>query len=588
MTGIPDRPNVLVLTIDALRSDRTGFGGYGRPTTPHLDRLAADGTVCENAFSLGPFTLSACAQIFTASRPLSYGGYDGGVDRRPTTLFKHFRDNGYRTTAVSVLHWVNRFLGYGDGFDEEIILSTLNSLVGVTVALTRNSIVRYRSGAIDADEFLRAVSPHIRKLFDDVEAYCAIMAANGETYRRDYPDSFLVNSGYDYTRIEKIVVRHRNNFAHDPQAYVDKYLQGVPRAHEWLGREWRYARSWGRLTDEIAFRAGNRLLAAFDPRLAQARQHRFKSYVDSSSVADRLCRQIRTHDRSRPFLIWAHFMDTHIPYVSGRGRDWYRQTPRYLRELGYDGEIAPALTFEVKKPRNAVESEAFSALYDASIRFTDESIGSILRTLDECGLADKTVVAVCGDHGEELGEHGDYGHNFLFFDHNIHVPMIFRGGSAKRNHRLAGLTTSLDFAPSIATFAGLAPDPKWEGDSVDSSSVAGRPHIVMESFFGSPCDFSDRPLYMGVRTRRHKYLWRERRDPHDRISPEGPELFDLIEDPGETHNLYSHDHPLVGGFNRAIVDRLAEIPEIAPGRIASAFPEPFTAPGMAASNGTRS
>ena len=76
MTGAP--PNVLLLTVDAWRADRLSLYGYGRPTTPVLDRFAANATVCERAFSLGSFTQGACIQLFTSSRPMSYGGYDGG------------------------------------------------------------------------------------------------------------------------------------------------------------------------------------------------------------------------------------------------------------------------------------------------------------------------------------------------------------------------------------------------------------------------------------------------------------------------------------------------------------------------------
>ena len=57
--------------------------------------------------------------MFTSTAPLSYGGFDAGAVGRPDTLFKHFRDNGYRTTAISTLHWVNSYFGYGDGLDTE-------------------------------------------------------------------------------------------------------------------------------------------------------------------------------------------------------------------------------------------------------------------------------------------------------------------------------------------------------------------------------------------------------------------------------------------------------------------------------------
>ena len=90
--GVPT--DVFLVTVVRGRADRLGLYGYGRPTTPALDRFAANATVCERAFSLGSFTQVACIQLFTSSRPMSYGGYDRGAAGRPDTLFKRFHDAG--------------------------------------------------------------------------------------------------------------------------------------------------------------------------------------------------------------------------------------------------------------------------------------------------------------------------------------------------------------------------------------------------------------------------------------------------------------------------------------------------------------
>ncbi len=190
--------------------------------------------------------------------------------------------------------------------------------------------------------------------------------------------------------------------------------------------------------------------------------------------------------------------------------------------------------------------------------------------MDRLGLGENTLILVSGDHGEELGEHGDLGHNFSFYEHNARVPMLFRIGKGK-GQRIGSLVTSLDLAPTIASLAGIDPAPGWEGEPVTSPAVAERPHIVMETFFGGNCIFEHRPLYMGVRTKRYKYIWKEFRDPRDTFSPDGHELYDLDADPGEQNNLYRPDHPVVADLNPVIVARLREIPEISPARIDAAF-----------------
>jgi len=63
----PDDPNLLLVTIDALRADHVGAYGYGRPTTPALDRLAAEGLRFAHAYSDAPMTLPSLPQLFTST-----------------------------------------------------------------------------------------------------------------------------------------------------------------------------------------------------------------------------------------------------------------------------------------------------------------------------------------------------------------------------------------------------------------------------------------------------------------------------------------------------------------------------------------
>ena len=66
-------PNVLFLSVDALRPDRMSLHGYDRPTTPTLDRLAENAIVCDENTSLTAFTQPALPSMLTSSMPLSYG-----------------------------------------------------------------------------------------------------------------------------------------------------------------------------------------------------------------------------------------------------------------------------------------------------------------------------------------------------------------------------------------------------------------------------------------------------------------------------------------------------------------------------------
>ncbi|MEF8902078.1 MAG: sulfatase-like hydrolase/transferase, partial [Halovenus sp.] len=61
--------NIVLVSIDSLRADHCGFMGYGKETTPNLDRLAREGVVFENAIAPGPATAQSMPAIFTGLHP---------------------------------------------------------------------------------------------------------------------------------------------------------------------------------------------------------------------------------------------------------------------------------------------------------------------------------------------------------------------------------------------------------------------------------------------------------------------------------------------------------------------------------------
>jgi len=105
------RPNLLLITIDALRADHLGAYGYSRPTTPRLDQLAADGVRFAAAFTSGPMTLPSVGQIFTSS-PFP-------APTRPTLVSSLFAGGVTRTKAIVnnlyLFHWLT--LSTRDPFD---------------------------------------------------------------------------------------------------------------------------------------------------------------------------------------------------------------------------------------------------------------------------------------------------------------------------------------------------------------------------------------------------------------------------------------------------------------------------------------
>jgi arylsulfatase A-like enzyme len=107
--GPTPRPNVLILTIDALRADRLSCYGYGRPTSPAIDRLLARGVRFTDARTIEPLTAPSLVSMLTSLPPDVHGASRNAVQMRRgieslgTILERH----GYDTAAF-VANWTLR------------------------------------------------------------------------------------------------------------------------------------------------------------------------------------------------------------------------------------------------------------------------------------------------------------------------------------------------------------------------------------------------------------------------------------------------------------------------------------------------
>lgn len=101
-------PNIVLITLDTVRADHLSAYGYARPTTPNLDRLAAQGVLFENAYSPSSWTLAAHASIFTGLLPHQHGAnWSVPLEDYPATLAEILRSKGYETAGFTA----NRYFG---------------------------------------------------------------------------------------------------------------------------------------------------------------------------------------------------------------------------------------------------------------------------------------------------------------------------------------------------------------------------------------------------------------------------------------------------------------------------------------------
>lgn len=146
----------------------------------------------------------------------------------------------------------------------------------------------------------------------------------------------------------------------------------------------------------------------------------------------------------RPFLAWVHFSDPHAPY---------QMHAEFAARLG------------LARPGDAGRSDR----YDTEVAFVDAEVGKLLAWLEaRPELARRTVVAFCADHGESLGEHGDWGHGRTLYEPALRIPMTITWPGRVAPRRIAAPASLADLPATLLALiapelAGRLPGYDWSG-----------------------------------------------------------------------------------------------------------------------------
>ncbi|MEM9379255.1 MAG: sulfatase [Planctomycetota bacterium] len=107
-------PNVILISVDTLRADRTTPYGHVRDTTPALARLAAEGTLFERAYAMSSWTLPSMSMLMTGEfKPLA----DQAILPAHESVGESFKKAGYRTAGVAANPLLSEEVGYDKGLD---------------------------------------------------------------------------------------------------------------------------------------------------------------------------------------------------------------------------------------------------------------------------------------------------------------------------------------------------------------------------------------------------------------------------------------------------------------------------------------
>ncbi len=133
---VAEGPNIIILLLDALRSDHLGCYGYERKTSPRIDRLAREGALFKNAYAPSSWTLPSTGSMLTSLYPREHGAANStsGISQMAVTLAERMHGAGYDTAAFSANYcFVTAERGFDRGFDHFELFVKESSPVSASV-----------------------------------------------------------------------------------------------------------------------------------------------------------------------------------------------------------------------------------------------------------------------------------------------------------------------------------------------------------------------------------------------------------------------------------------------------------------------
>jgi len=484
------RPNFLIFVTDQQRADHLGCYGNTQVRTPHIDGIAARGTVFEQCYVASPACMPNRAAIMTGRMPGTAGARMNGVplplDSR--TFADALREAGWRTALIGKSHLQNMTdvqpsWRKGEGADRPQARREDRD----SPAYEQESVVRWR----DPDHAVR-----------------------------------LPYYGFDHT---ELCLEHGDEVG---GAYDRWLLARCPEAETLRGPD--HALPGGQTAAPQAWRTALP-----------------EDLYPSAFVRDRAIDWLEDHAArgDQPFLLACSFPDPHHPFTPP-GRYWDMYRPEDIELPATCGPATPAdtplkraLHEELAAGRRSTagsrviavtqdEARAAIALNYGAITCIDDMVGAILAKLEALELARDTVVLFLSDHGDFMGDHGLLFKGPLHYRSVIRMPLIWADPQAGAGGRRTDLASAIDIGPSILARAGLVPPHGTQGRDLAPAAAPAAPRasVLVEEEGHRPMPGSGLPKVRTLVTG------------HWRLSvhafEEWGELYDLRDDPDESVNRW--------------------------------------------------
>ena len=245
--------------------------------------------------------------------------------------------------------------------------------------------------------------------------------------------------------------------------------------------------------------------------------------------------------KSERFFVYVQTIDPHVPY------DPPAEYLNLYDDREYTGQVLPRNTADLlekaKRTPPAITFDAsdirrLAGLYDGEVSYHDHWFGQFVARLKALGLYDDTLFVVTADHGEEINDHGSFGHGHTVYQELLHVPLMFRlPGRVPAGQRVSQTVTTVDIGPTVFEGTGIPLEATAEGHSLQPyfhGQVPAMPAVAFSDML------DDKRV---IRAGRWKLVLRG----------VNPSLFDLDTDPTEMHDLGTTGRPVAMRYCRILL-----------------------------------
>ncbi|MFW6132150.1 MAG: sulfatase-like hydrolase/transferase [Candidatus Aminicenantaceae bacterium] len=262
------------------------------------------------------------------------------------------------------------------------------------------------------------------------------------------------------------------------------------------------------------------------------------------------------------FFLFVHTYQTHNPYTCpepynsmflSNDSKWHEIN--ILKHLGGKKGIFKPLSEEER--RNIID------LYDAEIRYTDETlIHPMLKKLKELNLYDQTMIIITSDHGEEFYDHHGWEHGHSLYDELLKVPLIIKFPNSRfSGKKVNSMVRLVDIMPTILQELKIEPSQmKWDGLSL-FSVLKGKEndHRTFIAEKGNNAIKSHIPQQLSMNSGKNKLILNKKfTDQYLEFFTVKPplkktiELYNLSHDPLETKNIADQKSEIANQIIRQI------------------------------------